>query len=350
MKNIFLVTATAFTISTMMSSAFAAGRDQIDIVGSSTIYPFSTVVAKTWHKKTKFKIPHIKSTGSGEGFKLFCSGGGIDTPDIMAASRRMKASEMKQCESQKVYSITEVQIGFDGIAIAHAKKSLAFKLTRKDIFLALAKQVPSKKEGKLINNPYKTWKDVNADLPNTKIEVLGPPTSSGTRDVFAELVMEGGCGQFDWILASKETDQKTYQSICHSIREDGAYIESSENDQLIVQKLEKNPNAFGIFGFSFLDQNTDKLKAATIDGITISAKNISAGKYPISRLLYLYVKNAHIGKISGIREFLAEFTAEDTFGTTGYLTKKGLIPLSDEKRKEAALAATMMRPFRLEGK
>jgi len=347
MKNKVMIAAT-LAASTLTANTFAAGRDHIEVVGSSTVYPFSTVVAETFGKKTKFKTPKIESTGSGGGFKLFCNGNGIDTPDITNASRRIKKSEVEKCASNGVKNITEVQIGFDGIAIANSKKGETFKLTRKDIFLALAKQVPGKADGELIDNPYKTWKGVNADLPAIKIEVLGPPPTSGTRDAFAELAMEGGCKTIAWIKAMKKTDKSKYKSICHSIREDGAYIEAGENDNLIVQKLEKNSDALGVFGFSFLDQNSDKVKGASIDGVEISFENIADGSYPISRPLFFYVKNAHVGKVPGIKEFLAEFTNDDAWGNDGYLTEKGLIPLSEEKRKEIATAAKELTPLKLE--
>ena len=347
MKNT-LVVSTLFAGTVLSTAIFAARRDHIEVVGSSTVYPFATVVAETFGNKTKFKTPKIESTGSGGGFKLFCSGNGIDTPDITNASRRIKQSEVEKCASNGVKSITEVQIGFDGITIANSKKGKDFNLSLKDIFLALAKQVPGKEAGKLVDNPYKTWKDVNASLPAIKIEVLGPPPTSGTRDAFAELALEGGCKKIAWIKAIKKTNKSKYKSICHSVREDGAYIEAGENDNLIVQKLEKNPDALGVFGFSFLDQNSDKVKGANIDGVAITFESIADGSYPVSRPLFFYVKNAHVGKVPGIKEFLAEFTDDEAWGDDGYLTEKGLIPLSEERREEIAKAAKELTPFTLE--
>ena len=359
MKKLSLVAVAAI----ICSNSIAAGRDHIEVVGSSTVYPFSTVVAETFGKKTKFKTPKIESTGSGGGLKLFCTGNGINTPDITNASRRIKKSEVETCRSNGVTSITEVQIGFDGITIANAKKGPKFNLTLKDIFLALAKQIPTQEDGKLIDNPYTTWKQVNPSLPDTKIEVLGPPPTSGTRDAFAELAMEGGCQTFNWIKQIKQDSKaakkagekdkatslkKMYKGICHTVREDGAYIEAGENDNLIVQKLVKNPHALGVFGFSFLDQNSDKVKGASIDGVEISFEHIAAGDYPISRPLFFYVKNSHVGKVPGIAEFINEFTADDTWGDDGYLTEKGLIPLSEEKRNAMAESAKKLTPFSLD--
>ena len=346
MKKLPILLGAALT--TLSTSSFAAGREHIEIVGSSTVYPFATVVAETFGKKTKFKTPKIESTGSGGGLKLFCSGNGIDTPDITNSSRRIKKSEVELCASNGVKNITEVQVGFDGIAIANSKKGGTFNLSLKDVFLALAKEVPGEKEGELIENPYKTWKEVNADLPDTKIEVLGPPPTSGTRDAFAELALEGGCKQIAWLKALKRSDKSKYKSVCHTVREDGAYIEAGENDNLIVQKLDKNKNALGVFGFSFLDQNSDKVKGAIIDGVEISFENIADGQYPVSRPLYFYVKGDHVGKVPGIAEFLAEFTSEDSWGEDGYLTEKGLIPLSEEKREEISLATRELTVLKLE--
>ncbi len=324
----------------------AQSRDHIDIVGSSTVYPFSTVVAETYGKKTGKKTPKVEATGSGGGMKLFCAGNGINTPDITNASRRIKKSEFEKCQSNGVKEIVEVQIGFDGIAIANSKQSEVMKISRKDLFLALAKNIPAQSgDGKLIPNPYKTWKDVNPDLPATKIEVLGPPPTSGTRDAFAELAMEGGCKSFAFIKALKKTNKKAYKTICHTLREDGAYIEAGENDNLIVEKLVKNPKALGIFGFSFLDQNSDKVQGAVIDGKELSFESIADGSYPISRPLYFYIKKSHVGKIPGIEAFLKEFTSESAWGDEGYLTDKGLIPLSEEKRKAMAVSAKALTPL-----
>ncbi len=362
MKKLPLLITMAL-VTGISTNSVAAGRAHIEIVGSSTVYPFSTVVAETFGKKTTFKTPKVESTGSGGGFKLFCSGGGINTPDIINSSRRIKKSEVDKCAANGVKAITEVHIGFDGVTIANAKKAPEFKLTRRDIFLALAKDVPSKKNGELIANPYKTWKEVNPALPATKIEVLGPPPTSGTRDAFAELALEGGCKTFDWIKKIKADSKKAkkagdkvkekilkrkYKTICHTIREDGAYIEAGENDNLIVQKLEKNPAALGVFGFSFLDQNSDKVKGAGIDGVAISLESIADGTYPVSRPLYFYVKNDHVGKVPGIKEFIAEFTHDDTWGDEGYLTEKGLIPLDTEKRKAMAESAQGLTRLKLD--
>ncbi len=332
-KRIALAAALAVTAT---SASAAASRDYISIVGSSTVYPFATVVAETFGKTTSYKTPKIESTGSGGGLKLFCAGVGVEHPDVTNASRRIKKTEYEMCQKNGVTGIVEVKIGYDGIVLANAKKAESFELSRKDIFLALAAKVPGAKEGELIENPYKTWKDVNPALPSTRIEVLGPPPTSGTRDAFVELAMEGGCKKIDWIKAMKQKDKKAYKALCHTIREDGAFIEAGENDNLIVQKLEANPAALGIFGFSFLDQNTDKVKGSLVDGVAPTFEAIADGSYPVSRPLFFYVKKAHIGKVPGIKEFLAEFTAEKTWGDEGYLTDKGMIPMPNTERAEFA--------------
>jgi phosphate transport system substrate-binding protein len=328
--------STAVALSLTGFAGMASARDYISIVGSSTVYPFATVVAEQFGKTTQYKTPKIESTGSGGGLKLFCAGVGIENPDITNASRRIKPSEVELCAKNGVKDITEVKIGYDGIALANSKKATLFKVSRKDIFLALAKQVPDPKDptsGKLVANPYNTWKQVNADLPDMTIEVLGPPPTSGTRDAFAELAMEGGCKKIDWIKAMKKKDKKMYKSICHTLREDGKYIEAGENDNLIVQKLEANPNSLGIFGFSFLDQNADKVQGSLIDGEAPTFEKIADGSYPVSRPLFFYVKKAHVGKIPGIEAYLAEFTSEKAWGDEGYLADKGLIPMPQKERK-----------------
>jgi phosphate transport system substrate-binding protein len=300
-------------------------------VGSSTVYPFATVVAEQFGKSTSYKTPKIESTGSGGGLKLFCAGVGVEHPDITNASRAIKKSEYDRCMENGVKEIVEVKIGYDGIVMANSKKTAPLKLTRKDIFLALAKDVPDPSSGeKLVPNPYKTWKDVNPALPAKSIEVLGPPPTSGTRDAFVELAMEEGAKEFAWIKALK--DKKKFAAIAHTVREDGAYVEAGENDNLIVQKLEANPNAVGIFGFSFLDQNMDKLQGSFVDGVQPTFDAIADGEYSLSRPLFFYVKKAHADVIPGMKEYLQEFTSEKAWGPDGYLSEKGMIPMPDAER------------------
>ncbi|MDA1088785.1 MAG: PstS family phosphate ABC transporter substrate-binding protein [Proteobacteria bacterium] len=312
-------------------TGLAEARDQIKIVGSSTVYPFATVVAEKFGKSTAFKTPVVESTGSGGGLKLFCAGVGDRHPDIANASRRIKKSEVERCAQNGITDIIEVKVGYDGIVLANSKKTNVLSLSLKDVYLALAKDVPAG-AGKTTPNPYKTWKDVNASLPATKIEVLGPPPTSGTRDAFVELAMEGGCKTFGWIKALKKKDTKAYKALCHTIREDGAFIEAGENDNLIVKKLDANPKAFGIFGYSFLDQNAERVQGSIINGNSPTFENISDGKYPVSRPLFFYVKKDHIGKIPGIKEYMAEFTSDKAWGVEGYLADKGLIPMSESER------------------
>jgi len=339
-KLALTLAAASLLVATAAATQAADGRDYISIVGSSTVYPFSTAVAEQFGKSTKFKTPKIESTGTGGGFKLFCSGAGVDTPDITNASRPIKKTEVEACAKNGVTQIVEVKVGYDGIVMANSKKAPQLKLSRKDIFLALAKEVPSPEGGdKLVANPYKTWKDVNASLPAEKIEVLGPPPTSGTRDAFVEMVMDHACAEFAPIKALKTTDEKKFKAVCQTVREDGAYIEAGENDNLIVQKLEANPKSVGIFGFSFLDQNGDKIQASLIDGQAADFKSIADGKYPVSRPLFFYVKKDHVGKIPGIAEFLAEFTSDRAWGEQGYLAEKGLIPMPKNEQKAMAADA-----------
>lgn len=313
----------------------AQARDYISIVGSSTVYPFTTVVAEQFGKTTKFKTPKIESTGSGGGLKLFCSGVGVEYPDMTNASRRIKKSEVEQCSKNGIKNIVEIKIGYDGIVIANSKKAKHFELTLRDLFLALAKNVPDPDgQEKFIPNPFTKWSDINPQLQEAKIEVLGPPPTSGTRDAFVELVMEEGAKSFDWVKALAKSDKAKFKEIAHTLREDGAFVEAGENDNLIVQKLDVNPVALGIFGFSFLDQNTDKIQGAFIDGEEPTFEAIADGKYPVSRPLYVYVKKAHVDVIPGFKEFLNEFTSDKAWGEDGYLADKGVIPMPEEERQK----------------
>jgi len=337
MKKTVVFVIVAALVAATAGVVHAQQRDSISIVGSSTVYPFATVVAEKFGKAGSFKTPKIESTGTGGGFKLFCGGVGVQHPDMSNASRAIKATEFEACQKNGVTDIVEVKIGYDGIVVANSKKASSLKLTTKDIFLALAKEVPDPKGGEgLVANPYKTWKEVNASLPDVKIEVLGPPPTSGTRDAFLELGMEPGAIKFEGLKKLSKDDPKKFQKVFGSIREDGAYVEAGENDNLIVQKLGANPNALGIFGFSFLDQNTDKIQGSYVDGNPPTFENIASGKYPMSRPLFFYVKKAHVGVIPGIKEYLAEFTSEKAWGKDGYLSEKGLIPLPDAERKQVA--------------
>ncbi len=372
MKKILTLTASTALAATLFSgTAFA--RDQIRIVGSSTVFPFATAVAEQFGKNPKFKTPVVESTGSGGGMKLFCSGVGLQHPDVTNASRRIKKKEFEKCIKNGVTPV-EVKIGFDGIVLANSKKAGQLALTKKTIFLALAKHVPDpKNEGKLIENPYKKWSDIDPSLPNAKIEVLGPPPTSGTRDAFVELAMEGGAKTFGWLKALRKSKagsdaykaglkhldkayymkdgkeitkgKKVFKKIAHAMREDGHFIEAGENDNLIIQKLEANPNALGIFGFSFLDQNADKVQGATVDGENPTFENIAGGKYGVSRSLYFYIKKEHVGKVPGIAEYASEFTSEKTWGDDGYLVDKGLIPLPKADRESFAKDVKTLAPL-----
>ncbi|MFO1170626.1 MAG: PstS family phosphate ABC transporter substrate-binding protein [Hyphomicrobiaceae bacterium] len=314
----------------------AEARDQIKIVGSSTVYPFTTAVAESFGKVGTFPTPVVESTGTGGGFKAFCAGVGPDFPDFTNASRAIKASEFQDCQKNGVTGIVELKIGFDGIVLANAKAGPDLTLTKDQIFRALAKEIVV--DGKLTANPNKTWKDVDASLPDEKIEVLGPPPTSGTRDAFLELVMEKG-GEANEMLAKMKTDDaKAFEKVWKSIREDGAYIDAGENDNLIVQKLEANPEAVGIFGFSFLEENTAKIKGAKVEGVAPEFEAIAAGDYKVSRPLFVYVKKQHIGVIPGIAEFIAEYTSEKAMGEEGYLANKGLIPLPADMAQQTMAA------------
>lgn len=346
------------------TAAFAAvstaeARDTIRIVGSSTVFPFSTTVAEQFGNKSEFGAPVVESTGSGGGMKLFCAGVGTDHPDITNASRRIKKSEFEKCTDAGI-EITEVQIGSDGIVVANSKDSDQMVLTLAQVFKAFAKDVYV--GGKLVANPYKKWSDIDASLPDANIEAFGPPPTSGTRDAFSEIAMEKGAkkvpelkalrsiGKDDAGKAEAKTvaeamgasqncidtaaakgGKKAFKCIAHTLREDGAWIDAGENDNAIVQTLVQNPTAVGVFGYSFLDQNSDKIQGATIDGIAPTFEAIAAGDYPVARKLYFYIKKQHVGVVPGVQEYASEFVSNEAIGTEGYAVEKGLIPLPAEE-------------------
>jgi phosphate transport system substrate-binding protein len=323
-----------------------SARDYISVVGSSTVFPFTSTVAEQFGRGSRFKTPKVESTGTGGGMKLFCSGVGVQHPDVTNASRRMKASELADCRKNGVNDVIEIKIGFDGIVVANAKASPVYKLTRKDIYLALAKQVPDPAApSKLVPNPYKTWKEVNPALPAVRIEVLGPPPTSGTRDSFIEQVLEPGCSAFAWIKSLKDVDERRFKQVCTTIREDGVFVEAGENDNLIVQKLAANRDALGVFGYSFLEENTNVLHGSMIEGVAPDFETIASGEYPVSRAMFIYAKKAHVGVIPGMKEFIAEFTSEKAFGEDGYLVDKGLVPAPkaerEKVRRDAAALVTL---------
>lgn len=311
----------------LANPAFA--RDQIRIAGSSTVYPFSSYVAEEFGAVTDFSSPVVESTGTGGGFKLLCEGVGERTTDISNASRQIKKSEFETCQQNGVKSITEAKIGFDGIVIGQATEMEPLALTREQLAMAVLKEVP--KKGKLVPNPYKRWNEIDSSLPDREIMVYGPPTTSGTRDAFEELVLQAVTEKMD-----------AYEEKYSEIRTDGVYIPSGENDNLIVQTLEKNADAIGIFGFSFLEENRDRIQASTIDGVKPTRDNISSGDYPIARSLFFYTKNAHFGVIPGMEEFVKLFMSEKMIGERGALKKIGLIPLPEDER-EAQREAVMER-------
>jgi phosphate transport system substrate-binding protein len=323
-----------------------AARDYISVVGSSTVYPFATVVAENFGRRNpEFKTPKIEPTGSGGGIKAFCAGVGVQHPDIANSSRRITASEVADCNKNGVMQIVEVKIGYDGIVLANAKASPHYQVTLRDVYLALAKEVPDPSGAqKLVPNPYSKWSEINSALPGDEISVLGPPPTSGTRDAFNELVMEGGCKTFAWVAALPR-DQ--YLAACHMLRDDGHYTDAGENDNLIVQKLAASPRQLGIFGYSFLEQNADKVQGAHIDGVAPEFDSIADGKYPVSRPLYFYVKKAHVERVPGIREYLAEFMSDAASGEFGYLTDGGLIPLSNEDRAAVQAQAKSLAELHL---
>ncbi len=333
---IFKKTSMALIASALLATTLSA-RDQIKIVGSSTVYPFSSSVAEELGATSKFPTPVVESTGTGGGMKLFCAGAGMDTPDITNASRRIKDKELKMCEENGVTDITEALIGFDGIAIAQSVSVKGFNVTKEQLALAVAEEVPSADGKSLIKNPYKKWSDIDASLPSREIIVYGPPKSSGTRDSFEELVLQHVFEKmpvYTDLFKSEETTNKKYKAYS-VIRTDGIYVESGENDNLIVQKLTKNESAIGIFGYSFLEENKDKVMGITVDNIAPTSETISSGKYPVARSMYFYVKNAHLKEVPALKEYTNLFMSEKMIGKDGILGELGLIILDDKTRDAA---------------
>ena len=326
----------------------AMARDEIRIVGSSTVYPFTTAVAENFGKTSGMKTPVVESTGTGGGMKLFCAGTGEAHPDFTNASRRIKKSEFEDCAKNGVTDIVEIKIGFDGLTLAASKEAPAIKLTKQQIFMALARQVPDK-DGKLVDNPYQMWSDIDASLPAAKIEVLGPPPTSGTRDSFAELALEVGASKFESLAAMKKADAKAYDAVWKAVREDGAYVEAGENDNLIVQKLQANPAALGIFGFSFLEENSSTIKGIEIDGVVPSYETVASGDYKLARPLYVYAKKQHVGTIPGMAEFVAEYVSDKAIGEDGYLSDKGLITLPGDAAEKSRAMALAMDVLKVDG-
>ncbi len=343
MKLKTALTTAALAVSLATVAAPAMARDTINIVGSSTVYPFATVVAERFGRNTDFPTPKLESTGSGGGMKLFCAGVGVQHPDITNSSRRMKESEFENCQANGVEKVTELKIGSDGIVIAQSNEAPKWDLSLKEIYLALAKDVPDPKGGdKLVPNPYQKWSDIDSSLPDMAISVMGPPPTSGTRDAFVEIAMEGGCKEFAFI---KSMEEDKFKSACHSMREDGPFVEAGENDNLIVQRLAQDKGTVGIFGYSFLMENEGQIQALTVDGVEPRPETISDEEYPVARSLYFYVKNAHVGVIPGIQEYVSEFTSEGAWGDNGYLVDVGLVPNPRDARMKIGKQARELQPM-----
>ncbi len=339
-RTIQVMLALAATSVVTAPAASQQMRRNIRIVGSSTVYPFAKAVAERFNRANP-GVPSVilESTGTGAGFKLFCAGVGGGHPDITNASRRIKASEFRACAANGVSQITEVQVGLDGIAVATARATGLSILTTQELYYALAKTPFGKP------NPTKTWRDVNKSYPAIPIRIYGPPSTSGTRSSVEDLLMEPGCATSPAMVAMKKTNEARYNAICKTVREDGLYVEGGENDNLLVQRLSANPNTVGLFGYSFLEENLGKLKGISLNGVAPSYESIASFRYPGARPMYIYIKNAHLNAIPGIKAYAAEFVREGTFGPNGYLKQSGLIASGDGTRQRAARFATSMTPM-----
>jgi phosphate transport system substrate-binding protein len=340
---VYIKSLTVAAAITVALAGAAEARDQIRIVGSSTVFPYTQAVAEEFANKTSKPAPVVESTGTGGGMKIFCQGIGTSHADITGASRAMKASEYANCQKNGVTDVTEVLLGYDGLSVAVSRNGEKLSLTKAQLFQALASEVEV--DGKVVDNPFKTWNQIDPSLPNKQIQVFGPPPTSGTRDAWVELVMEEGCKHFP---AIKALDKDRHKSVCQRMRTDGPFIEAGENDNLIVQRLESDPNAYGIFGYSFLYENQDKLVGLPVEGVAPSIETIADGSYKVSRPLYFYIKNAHRNVIPGLDDFVKEYVSEASMGEGGYLSERGLVPLAKDRREAVRAAVTggkaMMAP------
>ena len=332
--NRIAIAASTLAVAALITGTPALARDQVKIVGSSTVFPYTQAAAEEFGKKTGKKAPVVESTGTGGGMKIFCKGVGESNADITGASRAMKKSEWELCTKNGVTDVTELLIGYDGLSVAQSKKGRPMDLSKEHIFLALAAEVPQ--GNKLVANPNKKWSDIDKSLPDTEITIYGPPPTSGTRDAFVELAMHKGCAGLDYFKKMKsELAKGDYKKLikekCTPMRQDGPFIEAGENDNLIVQRIEADPNALGIFGYSFLYENQDKLQGVKIGGTAPGFDTIADGSYGLSRPLFIYIKNPHRKVIAGMEEFIAEYTSDDAMGEDGYLYERGLVVLSEDE-------------------
>jgi len=335
----------AKTVKDTAKVATATTGNDIRVVGSSTVYPFSTKVAQEFKNKTGFNVV-VESTGSGGGHKLFCGGAGPSTADVTNSSRRKKKSEFDNCVKNGVQGVVEVKIGFDGIVLANAVDSAVMDMSLKDVYMAFAKEVPtSETDCTMRPNPYTKWSEINSALPANTIEAYGPPPTSGTRDAFVEIAMEGGAKTVKCLADLRKEDKKAFANLAHTLREDGNWIDAGENDNALVQTLVNTPTAVGVFGYSFLDQNADKIKGANIGGAEPTFENIASGDYPVSRSLFFYVKKDHVGGTPGLQEYALEFTSDDAAGPGGYLEEIGLVPLPDTERAAVRAAVENMTAY-----
>ena len=320
-----------------------AARDYVWAAGSSTVFPFSTRVAENYAKKTGKKSPKIESLGTGGGIKMFCGGAGEKFPDIANASRPMKKSEFLACQKAGVKDIIEIKIGFDGIVVASNKKGPDFNFKLEQLYLGLADQ--SLRGGQLVKQPYKNWNEVGPSLPKARILAYGPPPTSGTRDAWIELAIEGGAGKLPTLAKMKSTDEKKFKATVSPMRTDGGWVDAGENDNAIVGTIEKTPNALGVFGFSFLEENAGRIKGASINGVKPTAQTIASGQYPLSRSLYIYVKKSQIGVTPGLKEFVTEFVSDSATGRGGYLQGRGMIPLPPAMHGQMKQKANAQTPM-----
>jgi phosphate transport system substrate-binding protein len=325
-------------ISGLIITSTAQARDTLSLAGSSTVLPFARIIAEQLGKNPNFKTPVVESGGSSVGKKGVCDGVGTKFIDIGNASSRMKAKELAYCEKNGV-KLTEIKVGYDGIVVANSKKGVPLNISKADLGKALTAEIPM--DGKWVKNPYKKWSEINSALPDIAIRVYGPPTTSGTRASYAEMVNQKGyCAKDKEAKAASIARGDKKGKKCRAMRTDGVFIEAGEQDNLIVQKLNEDTSSYGIFGFSYLDQNSDTLQGAVISKTAPTFENIAGNNYSVSRALYYYVKHQHIGVVPGMKEYMIEWTKH--WGDDGVLSDAGMIPMPKSERAKYKSAMTSL--------
>jgi len=337
-KHLFPALLSAVLLAACNQSTQLAERSHILVSGSSTVYPFTRAVAERFHAANgQFPAPIVESTGTGAGFRLFCAGVGGRNPDVVNASRRIRPDEMEQCRAHGIVNVTELQIGMDGVALVQSPVAPPIRLSRREVYEALAATPYGQP------NTKRRWREINPSLPDIPILVYGPPEGDGTRDSFVEMIMIPGCESNAEMRRLRSEDERRFHQVCGTLRRDGPYTASGEDDQRTAMQLIVNPGAIGIFGYSYLEGERDRLRGIALDGVAPTGETITSGRYAGARPLYVYVKADQADRVGGLRQFVAEYARAITPGS--YLAQHGLIPAPEAVRTQTAQAASSLTPL-----